>query len=74
MAQMEVDKNRTEKSALAKLTFFVLIIDHIIIICGMIYDSTRRNWLEMKIMPMKVGAQHFIPNLTLILWMPRYHC
>ena len=67
MAQMEVDKNRIKKSALAKLSFFVLIIDHIIIICGMIYDITRRNWLEMKIMPMKVDAQHFIPNLTLIL-------
>ena len=67
MAQMEVDKNRIKKSALAKLTFFVLIIDHIIIICGMIYDITRRNRLEMKIMPMKVDTQHFIPNLTLIL-------
>ena len=67
----EVDENRVKKSAQAKLTFFIVIIDHIII-CGMVYGITRRNLLEMKINPMKVYAQYFIPNLTLILWRPIY--
>ena len=51
--KVEVDENRVKKSAQAKLTFFV-ITNHIIIICGMVYGFTRRNWLEMKINPMKV--------------------
>ena len=68
----EVDENRVKKSAQAKLTFFVVITDHIIIICGMVYGITRRNLLEMKINPVKVYAQYFIPNLTLILWRPIY--
>ena len=66
-----MDENRVKKSAQAKLTFFIVIIDHIII-CGMVYGITRRNLLEMKINPMKVYAQYFIPNLTLILWRPIY--
>ena len=69
-----MDENRVKKSAQAKLTFFIVIIDHIIIVCGMVYGITRRNLLEMKINPMKVYAQYFIPNLTLILWRPIYHC
>ena len=69
-----MDENRVKKSAQAKLTFVVLIIDHIIIICGMVYGITRRNLLEMKINPVKVYAQYFVPNLALILWRPRYHC
>ena len=67
-----MDENRVKKSAQAKLTFFIVIIDHIIIVCGMVYGITRRNLLEMKINPMKVYAQYFIPNLTLILWRPIY--
>ena len=59
-----MDENRVKKSAQAKLTFFIVIIDHIIIVCGMVYGITRRNLLEMKINPMKVYAQYFIPNLT----------
>ena len=70
----EVDENRVKKSAQAKLTLFVVFTDHIIIICGMVYGTTRRNLLEMKINPVKVYAQYFIPNLTLILWRPVYHC
>ena len=69
----EVDKNRVKKSVQSKLTFFV-INDHIIGICGMVYDITRRNWLEIKIMPMKLCAQYFISNQALILRRPRYHC
>ena len=70
----EVDENRVKKSAQAKLTLFVVFTDHIIIICGMVYGITRRNLLEMKINPVKVYAQYFIPSLTLILWRPVYHC
>ena len=42
----EVDENRIKKSAQAKLTFFVVIIDHNIIVCGMVYGITRRNLLK----------------------------
>ena len=39
----EVDENRVKKSAQAKLTFFVVITDHIIIICGMVYGFARNE-------------------------------
>ena len=40
---------------------FVVIIDLIFILCGMLYDIIRIKLLDMKIMPMKVDANLFRP-------------
>ena len=53
---------------------FVVIIDLIFILCGMLYDIIRIKLLDMKLMPMKVDAHYLRPNLTLVLMRPKCHC
>ena len=48
---------RRKSSSIGRLrSHFVVIIDLIFIICGMLYDIIRTELLDMKILPMKADT------------------